>query len=158
MTGKPDKKRKTNNEQTNKRTKEKHFQLCSAPQLSLTCLWELRLYDNHENGNRWEESFFIVFRCKFPDCSIFQCSAFLWYIFSVNHPPNVTSLTDYYVVYGERLELPIEVSYPEEMPVIKLSLFERPFKWRYFSFFDLSQCCNHLWRHQFLICIIQKLE
>ena len=37
--------------------------------------------------------------------------------FSVNHPPNVTSLTDYYVVYGERLELPIEVSDPEGMPV-----------------------------------------
>jgi len=37
--------------------------------------------------------------------------------FSVNHPPNLTSLTDYYVVYGERLELPIEVSDPEGMPV-----------------------------------------
>lgn len=37
--------------------------------------------------------------------------------FSVNHPPNVTSITDYYVVYGEKLELPIEATDPEGMPI-----------------------------------------
>lgn len=40
-----------------------------------------------------------------------------WCFLSENHPPNVTSKTDYYVVYGELLELPLEVSDPEGMPV-----------------------------------------
>ena len=46
-----------------------------------------------------------------------------YYILSVNHPPNATNITDYYAVYGERLELPIEVSDPEGMP-ITISLLE----------------------------------
>lgn len=41
----------------------------------------------------------------------------------MNNPPNVTSLTNYYVVYGEKLELPIEASDPEGMPVT-VSLIE----------------------------------
>lgn len=35
----------------------------------------------------------------------------------MNYPPNVSSVTDYYVVYGERLELPIEATDPEGMPI-----------------------------------------
>ena len=38
-------------------------------------------------------------------------------LLSVNHPPNITSKTNYFVVYGERLELPIEAIDPEGMPV-----------------------------------------
>ena len=45
------------------------------------------------------------------------------FLLSVNHPPNATSITNYYTVYGERLELPIEVSDPEGMP-ITISLLE----------------------------------
>ena len=45
------------------------------------------------------------------------------FLLSVNHPPNATSITNYYTVYGERLELPIEVSDPEGMP-IAISLLE----------------------------------
>lgn len=41
----------------------------------------------------------------------------------VNYPPNVTTVTDYYVVHGERLELPIEATDPEGMP-ITVSLLE----------------------------------
>ncbi|XP_020629148.1 von Willebrand factor D and EGF domain-containing protein-like isoform X2 [Orbicella faveolata] len=40
-----------------------------------------------------------------------------WSERQVNHLPSVTSTTDYYVVHGESLELPIEVTDPEGMPV-----------------------------------------
>ena len=41
----------------------------------------------------------------------------LWPILSVNHPPNVTLKTNYYVVYRENFRLPIEAVDPEGMPV-----------------------------------------
>lgn len=49
--------------------------------------------------------------------SHFLIGKFLWYFRLVNYPPIVTSVTDYYVVYGERLELPIEATDPEGMPI-----------------------------------------
>lgn len=43
---------------------------------------------------------------------------------SVNLPPQLPTTTNYYVVSGEYLELPIEVSDPEGMPVI-VTLIDR---------------------------------
>ena len=40
------------------------------------------------------------------------------FLTSVNLPPQLPTTTNYYVVSGEYLELPIEVSDPEGMPVI----------------------------------------
>ena len=41
----------------------------------------------------------------------------LWLILLVNHSPNITMETNYYVVYRENFKLPIEAVDPEGMPV-----------------------------------------
>ena len=50
----------------------------------------------------------------------------LFYIHLVNHPPKFTPKIDYYALYGEKLELLIEVSDPEGMPVTISSLEGTP--------------------------------